>query len=144
MIIDTTYLLPLAGISVETDVLRAIAEGRTRVKLRFTDLKISMISLFELQAKASKIGIPPERVVKAEETIPKVFRVVPFYSSDVVRKAHELNKLLDDYIDAIVVATAVTLGEDLLTEDREIIRQKATVERKYGIRVLSYKDLVTC
>jgi hypothetical protein len=29
VIIDTTYLLPLAGIDVKGDLLRAVVEGRT-------------------------------------------------------------------------------------------------------------------
>jgi len=54
MIIDTTYILPLAGIGVKAYLLRAAAEGSARVSLN--ELKLSMISLFELQAKAAKLG----------------------------------------------------------------------------------------
>ena len=63
MILDTTYLLPLAGIGVDVDLLRSIVEGR--VPLDLGDVKVSLISLFELQAKAAKLDIPVERVVKA-------------------------------------------------------------------------------
>ena len=56
MIIDTTYLLPLARIGVEADLLLAIAEKKTR--LNMGDLHVSLISLFELQAEAAKLRIP--------------------------------------------------------------------------------------
>jgi len=78
MIIDTTYLLPLARIYVKkTDILRVIAEGRA--KLSFDELVVNLISLFELQAKASKLGVPPKYVFKALDVILKSFYVVPFY-----------------------------------------------------------------
>ena len=59
MIIDTTYLLPLIGVDVRTDLLRAIAEGRTRRRIHFGELRVSLISIFELQAKALKLDVPP-------------------------------------------------------------------------------------
>ena len=57
MIIDMMYLLPLSGIAIPCDLLKAIAERRTKVKIDFSDLKLSLISIFELQAKASKLSI---------------------------------------------------------------------------------------
>lgn len=140
MIIDTTYILPLAGIGVKADLLRAAAEGSARVSL--DELKLSMISLFELQAKAAKLGIPPERVSQAVRVILRSFEVVPFYRGDVVKYAHDLKSLLRDYIDCIVVATAAALGEDLVTEDRDIHAARKSIENHYGIGVLSYWDLV--
>ncbi|BES81851.1 PIN domain-containing protein [Pyrodictium abyssi] len=140
MIIDTTYILPLAGIGVKADLLRAAAEGSARVSL--DELKLSMISLFELQAKAAKLGIPPERVTRAVRVILRSFEVVPFYRGDVIEHAHILRSLLRDYIDCVVVATAAALGEDLVTEDRDIHAAKKDIESRYGIDVLSYRDLV--
>ena len=64
-----TYLLPLARIEIDTDLLREIAEGRT--KIRFEDIAISQISIFELQAKAARLGIPPHYVIEAVEAIEK-------------------------------------------------------------------------
>jgi len=48
------------------------------------------------------------------------FYVVPFYELKVIRTAHELKGVLGDYIDRIIVASAVALREDLLTEDKDI------------------------
>ncbi len=63
MILDTTYLLPLAGVDVRTNLLRDIVEGK--IDLDISELKVSQISLFEMQAKAVKLGVPARRVVRA-------------------------------------------------------------------------------
>ncbi len=141
MIIDTIYLLPLSRIKVRTDLLRAIAEGRVE-GIGFADLKVSLISLFELQAKASKLGIPPSNVSKAIDAVLRAFPVIPFYRSDVVEEAHRLRELLGDYIDGVILATAIVLEEDLATEDTQILSLRDTIEKHYGVKVLSYKDLV--
>ena len=67
MIVDTTYLLPLARIGVDTDLLKAIAEGKTELKLE--DLTVNLISTLELQAKAVKMNIPAEYATEAVKTI---------------------------------------------------------------------------
>lgn len=140
MIIDTTYLLPLARIGVEADLLRAIAEGRVR-GVGFHDLKVSLISLFELQAKAAKLGIPPGDIAKAVSVILRAFQVIPFYRADIIEIASELRRTLTNYIDCIIVATAAAQKEDLATEDTDILSHKETLEKTYNIRILSYRDL---
>jgi len=142
MIIDTTYLLPLARIKVKTDLLRAIAEDRLRDKVDFSDLKISLISIFELQAKASKLGIPPKYVCEAVNTIFKVFNVVPYYRENIIEVSHELYKELHDYIDSIILATAITLDEHLVTEDTIIHSVKDKIEKQYNTKILRYIDLI--
>lgn len=142
MTIDTTYILPLARIGVRTDLLRAIAEGRVRKGISFRDLKLNLVSLFELQAKAAKLGIPPKDVAKAVNTILRSFQVVPFYRADIIEIAHELRKIFTDYIDCIIVATAIALREDLATEDRNILSHREELEKNFGINVPTYRDLV--
>ncbi len=140
MIIDTTYILPLAGIEVDTDLLRAIVEGKARVGL--SELKINLISLFELQAKASKLGVPPTRVVDAVNAVLDYFHVIPFYHQAIVEYAHRLRVLLRDYIDRVIVATAIALDENLVTEDKDILVLKQKLRKEYGVEVLAYRDLV--
>lgn len=140
MIVDTTYLLPLARIEVETDLLAAIVDGR--VDLRLSELGVSEISLFELQAKAAKLGVPADVVSGAIDFIVRNLRVVPFYQRDVISVSFELRRRLRDYIDCVIVATAVVSGEDLVTEDSRIHALRSFIESEYGIRVLRYSDLV--
>ncbi len=142
MIIDTTYLLPLARIRIKHDLLKAIAKNDLKERIDFSNIKVSLISIFELQAKASKLGIPPQHVSRAVNTIFKAFTVVPFYRKDIIKEAHNLRKILNDYIDCIILATAITSGEDLVTEDSLITLIKGTIEKQYGVSILSYEELV--
>jgi len=142
MIIDTTYILPLARIEIDTDLLKAILEDKTKNNITLDELKISLISIFELQAKASKINIPAKDIVKAINIILKSFRIIPFYQKDIVEEAYKLRKILHDYIDCIILATAITHKEDLITEDSLIHGIKEKIERKYGIKIIRYSDLV--
>ncbi len=142
MIIDTTYLLPLARIGVKTDLLRAVVEGRVRREVSLQSFKVSTISLFELQAKAAKLGVPPGDVVRAINVILRSFQVIPFYKAEIVETAHKLRRILTDYIDCVIVATAVALREDLVSEDQAILSHREELEKKYGIRILNYQNLL--
>jgi hypothetical protein len=46
LIIDTIYLLPLIGVSIDKDLLKAIVERRTKIDIDIDDLAVSLISLF--------------------------------------------------------------------------------------------------
>lgn len=140
MIVDTTYLLPLARIRVRTDLLRMIVDGGVGEGVDLSDIKVSLISLFELQAKASKLGVRPEYVIDAVKAVLKAFPIIPYYRDDIIRTAHEVNKMLNDYIDSIILATAITQHEPLVTEDSLIHSQRKTLEEKYGVRILRYAD----
>jgi len=142
LIIDTTYLLPLARIGVETDLLRAVVEGRVRRDVSLRNLKVNLISLFELQAKAAKLGVPPRTIVEAINVILRSFQVIPFYKAEIVETAHKLRRILTDYIDCVIVATAATLREDLVSEDQDILSHREELEKKYGIRILNYQNLL--
>lgn len=100
-----------------------------------------MISLFELQAKASKLGIPPKYVIKALKVIRSYFTVVPFYEIGVVEEAYKLKGILGDYIDCATAATAIHSKEDLVAEDIEIF-SIGDLLRKKGVSVVGFHDLV--
>jgi len=140
LIIDTIYILPLAGIGIGADLLKAIIEGKAPI--RFDEIKLNLISIFELQAKASKLNIPPSRVVKAVNVILKNFTIIPYYKPEIIRCAHELKEVIRDYVDRVIVATAITLREDLITEDTEINKAKEKIKKEYGITIYTYNSLV--
>ena len=71
-----------------------------------------------------------------------MFYKLEFYRPDIIRISFELRKELSDYIDCIIAATAISLGEDLLTEDRLIHSLKDNIEREYGIRIYSHKGML--
>lgn len=140
MILDTTYLLPLARITVDTDLLRVIADRKVSWKLE--DVTVSMISIFELQAKAAKLMVPTEFVVDAVKAIFGAFNVESFYRPEIIKVAYKVKKLIPDYVDCVIVATAIVLKEDLATEDSQILSNRGVVEEEYGVSTLSYKELV--
>ncbi len=139
MILDTTYLLPLSRIQVEADLLRAVADGK--VNLRLEDIVVNMISVFELMAKAAKLTIPTEYVIDATRAILTTFRVEPFHRPEIINVAVGVKKLIPDYVDCVIVATAAVLKEDLATEDSHILSKRESIRDEYGIRVSSYKEL---
>ena len=139
MIIDTTYLLRLASLEIKTDLLTAIDDGI--ISVSFADIGVSMISLFELQAKVAKLGLPSKLAIDAIDTINNDLRVEPFYTDKIIEIAALLSKEFNDYIDCIILATAIALKEDLVTEDSKIRNKKNMIKECYKINVLSYNDL---
>ena len=140
MILDTTYLLALARIAIDTDLLAAVA--RKEVDLKLEDVAVSLISLFELQAKAAKLNIPPESAVRAATAVLTAFRVEPFYRAEIVEASYELRKAIPNYLDYVIVATAIVLKEDLLTEDSLILAKAKAIGEKYNTKVLRFKELM--
>ncbi|MGC9086842.1 MAG: PIN domain-containing protein, partial [Thermoproteota archaeon] len=130
----------LARIDIDTDLLKASIEGKTNIKIE--EIAINLISLFELQAKAVKLGIASDVVSEAFEAIFKAFRVVPFYEENVVKTSFNLRKTIPDYIDCVVLATAIVLNEDLVTEDSVVHAKKDLIEKEYKIKIYSFSDLI--
>ena len=137
MIIDTTYLLPLARIDIDTDLLEAMVKDKVNIKME--EIAVSLISLFELQAKAAKLGVAPSIVSEALEAVKKAFRVIPFYAEKVVEVSFSLRRKIPDYIDCVILATAIVLGEDLATEDSLIHSKKGFIEKEYRVRARAVK-----
>ena len=140
MILDTTYLLPLARIQIDTDLLRASAERKANLKLE--EITVNIISIFELQAKAAKLMVPAEFVVEAVKAINMAFKVEPFSRPEIVEIAYELTKMMPDYIDCVIVGTAAVLKDNLVTEDLRILSKREYLKEKYGVNICSYKELV--
>lgn len=141
MILDTIYLLLLVGVAVKNDLLRAIVEGRVE-SITLNDLAISQISLFEIQVKSMKLRVPVERVIRAIRAITSMLEVILFYSKSVIKYSFELYGLLGDYVDSVIVATAISTRKTLITEDKLIPSHKSTLEDKYKIKIYNYNDIL--
>jgi PIN domain nuclease of toxin-antitoxin system len=139
LILDTTYILPVAKVDIDTDLLTLIDEGR--IKLSIDDVKISLISIFELQARCAKYKLPSKFVIDAVEIINSALKIEPFYNPKIIELADLLSWELSDYIDCLILATAIVLKEDLVTEDSRIRTRKSMIKERYKINVLSYNDL---
>jgi predicted nucleic acid-binding protein len=140
LIIDTTYLLPLAKIGVDTDLLRVVAEGKTTLEM--DEFAVSLISLFELQAKAVRLGIPASAVNESIQSIVESFTLVSFSEPRVVDLSFELRREIDDYVDCIIVATAAAKREGLVTEDSRIWKKRRLIFERYGVQVSRYRDVL--
>lgn len=139
MILDTTYLLPLAQIGIDTDLLMAVA--KKRADLRLEDITISLISVFELQAKAAKLKVPTKSTIRAVDAILTAFRIIPFHEAAIIETAQRIRKIISDYVDCIILATAIATKEDLVTEDSIILDKKKKILKEYRLRVLNFSDL---
>jgi PIN domain nuclease of toxin-antitoxin system len=140
LILDTTYILPLAKIGVDTDVLLAVAEKRTRLKL--DEMAVSLISIFELQAKAAKLRIPSEVVSQSIQTILDSFQVYSFSDPKVIELSYALRMQMNDYIDCVIVATAIARQEGLMSEDSRIWKERKSLLAKYSLSVSRYRDVL--
>ncbi len=114
-----------------------------KAAISFGDIKLSLISLFELQAKATKLSININLIIEGINVIKNAFEVIPFYEPDIIKIAHELRKYLTDYIDCIIIATAITNDKELATEDRDIHAIKSRLKKKYRVKIYSFNDLIS-
>lgn len=139
MIIDTIYLLPLVGIKVESNLLAMMDENEFDPQLE--ELSISLISVFEVQAKCAKLKIPEKVVLDGLDAILHGFTVEPFYEGSVVREAQRLREKFNDYIDCVIIATASTRKEHLLTEDSRILNEAQWIRQNCGVEVMDFRHL---
>ncbi|MHB8361496.1 MAG: PIN domain-containing protein [Thermoplasmataceae archaeon] len=133
MILDTTYLLPIVGIEVEADLFDAIEN--TRKPVDFNSISISLISIFEIQAKTAKLGISWEITSQAVDELMKKFEIVPFFGNDIIKTSLEIRQEIPDYIDCIILATAICRKDSLMTEDRRILSFMEKNRKKYEIEI---------
>lgn len=116
MILDTSYLLPLARIQISSDLILAVNERKIASdKASFDRMTVNAISIFELQDKAAKLSVNTSLVIEAFEIISELFRIEPYNSPKIIEIASALREnFFTDYIDCIIIATAVMLEEDLV------------------------------
>jgi len=130
LLLDTTYLLPAIGISVKglpkDASIKLIQEGH--------QIFISDISIFELSAKGAKHinagALSAERVTRGiraivyDETITKI----PIHESALLLAAFKLRSLLNDFIDCLILSSAINQGDAIITEDNDIKNLKRNKE----------------
>jgi predicted nucleic acid-binding protein len=133
-VVDTTYLLHLVGISVEKFSARLLEILQSQGK----DIEIAVcdITIFELAAKAAKLvafgGLERERVLKGIESLRHDDSILKIeaYDYQVVSTSLKLRAFLSDFIDCIILASALEYADVLLTEDNLIHDLKRKKEFK--------------
>lgn len=128
LLLDTTYLLPAIGVSI-----KGLPEDAP-IKLISSEHQISMsdITIFELSAKGAKhitFGtLTAERVSRGIRALVYDDRIerIPIHDSSVLLAAFKLRRMLNDFIDCLILSSAINQNDILVTEDGDIhdIREK--------------------
>jgi len=133
-VVDTTYLLHVVGISVEklsTKFLEILQSTN-----RDLEVAICEITLFELVAKAAKRvafeSLERERVLRGIESLRRDDSIskIEAYDYRVVSTSLKLRPFLPDFIDCLILASAIEYADILLTEDELIHDLKRKKEFK--------------
>jgi predicted nucleic acid-binding protein len=148
LLLDTTYLLPAIGVSIKGLPKDALL----RLMQKEHQISISNISVFELSAKGAKHiatgTLSAERVTRGISAIvyDERMTVVPVHDSSVLLTAFKLRRMLSDFIDCLILSSAINYCDAIVTEDkdiRELNRNKefngltAAVNRKFKIQTLT-------
>ena len=122
ILLDTTYLLPLIGISLDrlpSDIIIRLIE-------RGDDILICEISIFEMLAKGAKyvsLGqLSQSRVLRGIKALLYEERVsrIPVYDPQIISVSLRLREMIQDYIDCLILSSALVNADILLTEDKEL------------------------
>jgi len=151
LLLDTTYFLPAIGVSIKgiprNAAIELLREGH--------EVGISEVTLFELSAKGAKYAaagaLNPERVVRGVRALRHDERVVkvPPYDAPVLLLALRLREMLSDFIDCLILSTAVNWADLLVTEDGDILElaqrkdfKKITQPVNPSFKVLRLRDIL--
>lgn len=141
LLLDTTYLLPAIGISIKD------FPNDTPIKLIQKGHQISMsnISVFELSAKGAKHvaagSLSAERVTRGIRAIlyNETIKTIPIHGSTILLTAFKLRNLLSDFIDCLVLSSAINQCDALITEDNDIQNLKKNREFKELLKTTNPK-----
>jgi PIN domain nuclease of toxin-antitoxin system len=119
VLLDTTYLLPVAGIQIQGVERDTIKKARSLGHQLF----ISEISFFELAAKGAKLArdglANRDRLAEAVQSLvsDESFGKVNVYDAELLSLAIDLRQHHSDFVDCLILASAVSACEILVTED---------------------------
>jgi PIN domain nuclease of toxin-antitoxin system len=130
LLLDTTYFLPAIGISIKelpNDApIKLIAKGH--------QISISDISIFEHSAKAAKHitdgTLTPERATRGIKAIiyEDTIETIPIHNNNLLPTSFKLRSILNDFIDCLILSSAINNCDALITEDNDIQNLKKNKE----------------
>lgn len=151
LLLDTTYFLPLVGVSIKGfphDIIIKLIEEKYIVL-------ISEISIFEILAKGAKyisLGVlSPNRVSRGVKSLLYDERItkISIQDTSIILTSFELRRILHDYIDCLILSSAVNNAEMLVTEDEDIHKlygdegfQRIINRLKPGFKIVRIRDLI--
>jgi len=122
LLLDTTYFLSAIGISVKN----LPKDAPLQLIQRGHQVFMSDVSVFELAAKGGKhvaLGrLAPERVTRGIRAIvySDTVEIVPIHETTILLTAFKLRGILNDFIDCLLVSSAMNQCDTLITEDSDI------------------------
>jgi PIN domain nuclease of toxin-antitoxin system len=95
---------------------------------------MSQITIFELSAKGAKYikedMLSPERVTRGLNAI--IYNdgidVIPMHDTTILQTAFKLRNILNDFIDCLILSSAMNNSEAIITEDNEIHNLKKNIQ----------------
>ena len=122
LLLDTTSFLPAIGISIRgiprDALIKLISKGH--------HISISEITIFELSAKGAKHitnrTLTAERAFRGIRAIIYDERIekTPIHDTSILLLAFKLRRLLNDFIDCLILSSAIIRNDILITEDDAI------------------------
>jgi PIN domain nuclease of toxin-antitoxin system len=129
LLLDTTYFLPAIGSikEMQKDALLMLIAKKHQIVM-------SQITIFELSAKGAKYikegQLSPERVTRGISAIiyNDTVETIPMHDTTILQTAFKLRNMLNDFIDCLILSTAMNNSEAIITEDNEIQSLKKNSE----------------
>ena len=119
VLLDTAYLMPAIGIQVKNipKLTLSLIRGGGH------ETAISELTLFELSAKGAKYtasgALDPDRVRRGVLTVARDEGLVkiPPLDEEVLKASLSLRGILGDYLDCVILSSAINRCDTMLTED---------------------------
>ena len=130
ILLDSTYLFPAINVAFEKISLESIYE----LVSKGHEVFISEISFFELSAKGAKYvcsgQLQPGQVTRGIEVLmrDRSIKKIPVYENKIILNAIRIRNNHRDFIDCLILSTAINNCDVLVTEDHEIHAQKENPE----------------
>jgi len=130
LLLDTTYLLPAIGISVKG----IPKDAPIRLVQKAHKIFMSDISIFELSANGAKHiaagTLSAERVTRGIRALiyNETIAMTPIHDSTILLTAFKLRSMLSDFIDCLILSSAINQCDTLITEDNDIQNLKKNKE----------------
>jgi PIN domain nuclease of toxin-antitoxin system len=97
-------------------------------------IAMSQITVFELSATGAKYikesQLSPERVTRGINAIiyNDAIETIPIHDATILQTSFKLRNMLNDFIDCLILSSAMNRSEAVITEDNEIQCLKKTTE----------------
>jgi PIN domain nuclease of toxin-antitoxin system len=136
LLLDTTYFLPAIGLSIkdmQKDALITLIAKKHQIAM-------SQITIFELSAKGAKYvkegQLSPERVTRGISAIiyNDAIETIPMHDTTILQTSFKLRNMLNDFIDCLILSSAMNYSEAIITEDNEIQGLKKNFEFQNLVR----------